>query len=139
AQHPVPARSGSRLLHVRRDGLSDLRFDALPGLLEPGELLVFNDTRVLRARLRGSKDTGGRIEVLIEHITGEREALAQLRASQPPRPGTRLVFGWAHATVIGRAGEFWQFRFDDPVRAAIDREGELPLPPYITHAPDAQD
>ena len=139
AQHPGPARSASRLLHVRRDGLSDLRFDALPGLLEPGELLVFNDTRVLRARLRGSKDTGGRIEALVERITSEHEALAQLRASKPPRPGTRLAFGSAHATVTGRAGEFWKLRFDDPVLAAIDREGELPLPPYITHAPDAED
>ena len=139
AQHPGATRSASRLMHVRRDGLADLRFDALPELLEPGELLVFNDTRVLRARLRGAKATGGRIEALIERVTGEREALAQLRASKPPRPGARLAFGSAQATVTGRDGEFWQLRFDEPVLAVLERDGELPLPPYIAHAPDAED
>ena len=139
AQHPGASRSASRLLHVRRDGLDDLRFDQLPGLLEPGELLVFNDTRVLRARLRGTKASGGRVEVLIERVSGEHEALAQLRASKPPRPGGRLVFGSSEATVIERAGEFWLLRFDAPVLAVLDRDGELPLPPYITHAPDADD
>ena len=139
AQHPGAARSASRLLHVRRDGLDDLRFDALPALLEPGDLLVFNDTRVLRARLHGTKASGGRVEALIERVTGEHEALAQLRVSKPPRPGVRLSWRSSQAEVIGRAGEFWQLRFDDPVLAALDHEGELPLPPYITHAPDAED
>ncbi|RPH66586.1 MAG: tRNA preQ1(34) S-adenosylmethionine ribosyltransferase-isomerase QueA [Burkholderiales bacterium] len=140
AQHPGAARSASRLLHVRRDVLADLRFDMLPALLEPGDLLVFNDTRVLRARLRGAKASGGRVEALIERITGdEREALAQLRTSKPPRPGTRLIWRSGGAEVIERAGEFWRLRFDEPVLAALDRDGELPLPPYIGHAPDADD
>jgi len=139
AQHPEAARSASRLLHVRRDELADLRFDDLPGLLAPGELLVFNDTRVLRARLRGAKASGGRVEALIERVSGEHEALAQLRASKPPRPGGRLSFGSSAATVIERAGQFWLLRFDEPVLAVLDRDGELPLPPYITHSPDAED
>ena len=104
AQHPGASRSASRLLHVRRDGLDDLRFDALPALLEPGDLLVFNDTRVLRARLHGTKASGGRVEALVE-----------------------------------RAGEFWRLRFDEPVLAVLDRDGELPLPPYIDHAPGPED
>jgi len=139
AQHPAASRSASRLLHVGRDTLTDLRFDALPGLLAPGDLLVFNDTRVLRARLRGSKASGGRIEALVERVTGECEALVQLRASKPPRPGGRLSFRSSGATVVGRIGEFWQLRFDEPVPAVLERDGELPLPPYITHAPDAED
>ena len=139
AQHPTASRSASRLLHVGRDTLTDLRFDALPGLLAPGDLLVFNDTRVLRARLRGSKASGGRIEALVERVTGECEALVQLRASKPPRPGGRLSFRSSGATVVGRIGEFWQLRFDEPVPAVLERDGELPLPPYITHAPDAED
>jgi S-adenosylmethionine:tRNA ribosyltransferase-isomerase len=139
AQHPAASRSASRLLHVGRDTLTDLRFDALPGLLAPGDLLVFNDTRVLRARLRGSKASGGRIEALVERVTGECEALVQLRASKPPRPGGRLSFRSSGATVVGRVGEFWQLRFDQPVAAVLERDGELPLPPYITHAPDAED
>lgn len=139
AQHPESSRSASRLLHVRADGLSDLRFDELPRLLAPGDLLVLNDTRVLRARLRGAKASGGRVEALIERVSGEREALAQLRASKPPRPGGRLVFGSSAATVIARAGEFWLLHFDEPVLAVLDRDGEVPLPPYISHAPDAQD
>jgi S-adenosylmethionine:tRNA ribosyltransferase-isomerase len=139
AQHPAARRSASRLLHVGRETLADLRFDALPELLAAGDLLVFNDTRVLRARLRGSKASGGRVEVLIERVTGECEALAQLRASKPPRPDTRLAFRSSSATVAGRAGEFWQLRFDEPVTAVLEREGELPLPPYITHPPGADD
>ncbi|MCL4774940.1 MAG: tRNA preQ1(34) S-adenosylmethionine ribosyltransferase-isomerase QueA [Burkholderiaceae bacterium] len=139
AQRPGATRSASRLLHVRRDGLADLRFDALPALLGPGTLLVFNDTRVLRARLRGAKASGGRIEALVERVCGEHEALVQLRASKPPRPGGRLVFATSAAAVIERAGEFWLLRFDDPVLAVLDRDGEAPLPPYITHAPGAED
>ncbi|MBN9461101.1 MAG: tRNA preQ1(34) S-adenosylmethionine ribosyltransferase-isomerase QueA [Burkholderiales bacterium] len=139
AQHPSVERTASRLLHVAHGALADLRFDALPGLLAPGDLLVLNDTRVLRARLRGAKASGGRVEVLVERVTGEREALAQLRASKPPRPGTRLLLGSAGAEVLERDGEFWLLRFDAPVLDVLEREGMLPLPPYITHAPDAED
>ena len=140
AQHPVPDRSGSRLLHVRADGLDDRAFRDLPGLLSPGDLLVMNDTRVIRARLLGEKaSTGGAVEALIERVTGEREAIAQLRASKSARPGTRLRFGSAEATVTGRHEEFFLLSFDEPVLEALEREGRLPLPPYIEHTPDAQD
>jgi len=139
AQHPGTRRADSRLLHVTRDSLADLHFADLPSLLAPGDLLVFNDTRVLRARLHGTKDTGGRIEALVERVLDEREALVQLRASKPPKPGTRLHWRAGGAMVLAREGEFWRLRFDEPVHACLRREGELPLPPYITRAPEARD
>ena len=140
AQHPVADRPASRLLHVRADGLADLGFRDLPSLLSPGDLLVMNDTRVIRARLLGEKaDTGGAVEALVERITDEREAIAQLRASKTARPGTRLRFGAALATVTGRHDEFFTLVFDDPVLDVLEREGRLPLPPYIEHAPVAGD
>lgn len=139
AQHPGAERSASRLLHAGHGTLVDLRIDALPALLAPGDLLVLNDTRVLRARLRGSKASGGRVEVLIERVSSEHEALVQLRASKPPRPGTRLAWRSGGAQVLERQGEFWRLRFDAPVLAVLEREGELPLPPYIAHAPGAED
>lgn len=139
AQHPAAQRTQSRLLQVAADGLHDLRFTDLPALLAPGDLLVFNDTRVLRARLFGSKATGGRFEALIERVTGEHEALAQLRVSKPPRPGSRLLWQHGGAQVIERAGEFWRLRFDEPVLQVLDREGRLPLPPYIEHTPGTDD
>jgi len=139
AQHPGTQRADSRLLHVARDSLVDLRFSDLPGLLAPGDLLVFNDTRVLHARLHGTKDTGGRVEALVERVVGEHEALVQLRASKPPKPGTRLRWSTSGATVLAREGEFWRLRFDDPVHECLRREGALPLPPYIDRAPESAD
>lgn len=94
AQSPMLERSTSRLLHVAPDRLEDRRFRDLPALLAPGDLLVVNDTRVIKARLLGEKaDTRGRIEALIERITGPHTAVSQLRASKTPRPGTALTFG----------------------------------------------
>ena len=87
AQSPAPSRSGSRLLHVAGLNLTDLRFTDLPALLQPGDLLVFNDTRVIHARIRGRKPTGGDVEILVERITGPTRAVVQLKASHPPRPG----------------------------------------------------
>jgi S-adenosylmethionine:tRNA ribosyltransferase-isomerase len=140
AQHPIAARTGSRLLQVRSDGFADLAFRELAGLLAPGDLLVMNDTRVLKARLLGEKDaTGGAVEALVERITGERSAVAQLRASKTARPGTVLRFGSARATVTGRHDEFFLLEFDEPVLDALEREGRLPLPPYIDHAAGADD
>ena len=140
AQHPVAARTSSRLLHVRGDGLADLAFRDLPGLLAPGDLLVMNDTRVLKARLLGEKAaTGGAVEALVERITGERSAVAQLRASKTARPGAVLRFGSARATVTGRLEEFFLLEFDEPVLEALEREGRLPLPPYIEHAAGGDD
>lgn len=140
AQQPMADRPGSRLLHVRRDRVDDLRFRDLSGLLLPGDLLVMNDTKVLRARLLGHKEgTGGQVEALVERLTGENEALVQLRASKSARAGTRLRFGTATATVTGRLGEFFLLEFDEPAIAALEREGHTPLPPYIEHPADAID
>ncbi len=140
AQTPAEQRSASRLLHVNGLHRSDLRFDALPGLLKAGDLLVLNDTRVIKARLLGAKvDTGGNVEALIERVTDEHEALAQLRVSKTPRPGTRLRFGAATAQVLGRADQFFRLRFDAPVLAVLASEGHTPLPPYIEHPAAAVD
>ncbi len=139
AQHPGARRADSRLLHVTPDALTDLRFPDLPTLLAPGDLLVFNDTRVIRARLHGVKDTGGRVEALVERVLDAHDALVQLRASKPPKPGTRLRWRTSGATVLAREDGFWRLRFDDDVHECLQREGALPLPPYIERAPEAAD
>src|SRR5215212_5021699 len=90
AQAPLPERSASRLLVMHGVSLDDRIFSELPSLLAPGDLLVMNDTRVLHARLRGHKDSGGQVEVLVERLLSETDVLAQVRASKPPRPGTRI-------------------------------------------------
>jgi S-adenosylmethionine:tRNA ribosyltransferase-isomerase len=142
AQHPAQERSGSRLLRLSHDGLSDQRFAELPGLLEAGDVLVFNDTRVIKARLYGVKDTGGRVEVLIERALGPYEALAQVKASKPPRAGGRLrLAGAVEATILERRDDLYRLRFagEDSVFATLDRHGSVPLPPYIGHAPVDED
>jgi S-adenosylmethionine:tRNA ribosyltransferase-isomerase len=105
------------------------------GLLDPGDVLVVNDTRVIKARLHGRKDSGGEIEVLVERVLDAHRALAQVRASKAPKPGRRLLLGGGvEAKVLGRQGEFFELRFDEEVLDALTRHGEVPLPPYITHA-----
>jgi S-adenosylmethionine:tRNA ribosyltransferase-isomerase len=140
AQAPAADRAGSRLLRVGPDRLDDLRVRDLPRLLAPGDLLVLNDTRVIKARLLGRKDdTGGAVEALVERVTGEREALVQLRASKTPRPGGLLRFGSVPARVAGRVESFFVLHFDEPVLEVLEREGRVPLPPYIERAAAAQD
>lgn len=142
AQHPAARRDASRLLHLDADGgLHDLQFTDLPTLLRPGDLLVFNDTRVIKARLRGHKETGGQVEILIERILAPARALVHLRASKAPRSGACLLFaaGAVRAQVLGRRGELYELAFPEPVLDVLEREGDVPLPPYITHAPEAQD
>lgn len=136
AQAPLAGRSDSRLLRVQ-PAPADLRFTDLPTLLNPGDLLVFNDTRVIHARLFGTKDSGGQVEVMIERPLGAHEALAQIRASKSPKPGTRLhLEGALDVEVLGRAGEFFHLRFPatDELIALLERHGRLPLPPYIERA-----
>ena len=136
AQAPLDRRTDSRLLRVQ-PSLADLHFADLPSLLAPGDLLVFNDTRVLHARLFGTKDTGGQVEVMIERPLGGHEALAQVRASKSPKPGSRLhLEGALDVEVLGRAGEFFHLRFPDTddLVALLERHGRLPLPPYIERA-----
>ena len=142
AQHPSKARSASRLLCVGAASIADRRFSELPQLLAPGDLLVFNDTRVIKARLAGEKASGGRVEVLIERVLSEHEALAQIRSSKPPRAGSTMrLAGSFEARVLGREGEFYRLRFPDGavVFELLERHGSVPLPPYITHAPRAED
>lgn len=143
AQHPAAERGASRLLRVEPSGeLRDLAFRDLPALLDAKDLLVFNDTRVIKARLRGRKDSGGEVEVLIERVLGADAALAHVRASKSPKPGRRIDFApGVSAEVTGRRGEFFELRFaaGRPVVDILAAHGEVPLPPYITHAPGSDD
>ncbi len=137
AQAPLPVRSSSRLLRLEGGLIEDRRFGDLTELLTPGDLLVINDTRVLHARLFGIKDSGGRIEVLVERLLGGQELLAQVRASKPPRAGSRLhLEGAIAAEVVAREGEFYRLRIDgaEDVAELLERHGRLPLPPYIERA-----
>ena len=144
ARYPLDQRGGSRLLHVdpAADAFADGRFADLPALFRPGDLLVFNDTRVIKARLFGEKETGGRIEALVERVLSEHEALAFIRASHGPRPGMRLRFaGAVEAEVVERQGDLYRLAFDPArtVLAWLDDYGLLPLPPYIDRAAEADD
>lgn len=143
AQHPLPDRGGSRLLCL--DGpsgrLEDRRFGDLPDLLRPGDLLVLNDTRVMRARLFGVKETGGRVEVLIERLYGPEDALAHVRASKPPRPGSRVrLDGGEVLGVLGRDGDMFRLRSEgEPFSRLMERYGHMPLPPYIQRPDEEED
>jgi S-adenosylmethionine:tRNA ribosyltransferase-isomerase len=141
AQHPPSERTASRLLHVDADGhLHDRRFPEILELLRPGDLLVVNDTRVIKARLHGRKDTGGEVEVLVERVLDHRRALAMVRASKPPKEGRVLLLAGAiEAVVRGRRGEFYEIEFPDTVLDLLARYGEVPLPPYITHEAIGED
>jgi S-adenosylmethionine:tRNA ribosyltransferase-isomerase len=145
AQLPAAERSASRLLVA--SALKDLHFTDLPSLLRPGDLLVFNDSKVIPARLHALKDTGGAVEILVERVLDETTALVMLRASKKPAAGATLVLQKTGAEdhparVIGRDPEHddrFQIDFQAPVFEVLDTHGELPLPPYITHEPTAQD
>ncbi|MEP7061268.1 MAG: tRNA preQ1(34) S-adenosylmethionine ribosyltransferase-isomerase QueA [Betaproteobacteria bacterium] len=142
AQAPPAQRSDSRLLRVDSDARVDGRFVDLPHWLARGDLVVFNDTRVIKARVRGTKPTGGRVEMLVERIDGDHAAWAQLRASHLPQVGTTIAFpGAAIATVRTREGRFFHLAFDmaTPVAEWLDAHGTLPLPPYITRVADSND
>ena len=124
---------------LRGERIAHRRFTALVDLLAGGDLLVVNDTRVIKARLRARKDSGGAAQLLIERVLGERRALCQARASKPLRVGRWLRVGDARIAVVGRCGEFHLLDFDAPVAAVLARYGEVPLPPYIDRAADAND
>jgi len=131
AQEPLAERSASRLLRVG-DTLTDMTFSELPSLLQPGDLLVLNDTRVIPARMFGSKATGGKIEVLLERSLDETTALVQMRSSKSPKPGAQLNFdGGINAELLRREDNFFVLRFDRPVLEAFNASGHMPLPPYI--------
>ena len=141
AQHPAAQRTASRLLHVdgRTGAMVDRRFIDIVELLDPNDLLVVNDTRVIKARLHGHKDSGGEVEVLVERVLDAHRVLAQVRASKSPKPGRRIVLGGTQAEVLGRQGEFFELRFDAEVLDTLARHGEVPLPPYIRHTAIAED
>ena len=140
AQHPLADRAASRLLHVARGGFEDRCFADIDTLLRAGDLLVFNDTKVINARLLGRKPSGGKVEALIERVLEPTLALAMVRTSHTPTPGTELIFNESvHATVEGRQDEFFVLRFDRDVQTALAQHGRVPLPPYIEHAADSTD
>ena len=142
AQHPATERTASRLLHLdgRSGALADRAFADLPRLLRPGDLVVLNDTRVIKARLFGRKSTGGRAEVFVERIVGEREALVLMRSGHRTRAGARLVVGDGVAVeVLAVEEDLFRVRFSEPVMQVLERHGQVPLPPYVRHVPDAAD
>lgn len=144
AQAPLPERSASRLLLVppAPDALTDACMRDLPALLRAGDLLVFNDTRVIPARLFGQKATGGRVEILIERLLGAQRARAQIGASKTPKPGSRIALdAGGEVEVVGRDGEFHilQFHVGEPLEAWLLHAGRLPLPPYIQREPGLDD
>ena len=142
AQHPPKLRGASRLLEVNKTSLKDSQFADLVNLIHGHDLLVLNDTRVLKARLLGEKESGGKVEVMVERVLNEHEVLAQVRASNSPKPESLInIDGKFLARVLGREGEFFHLRFEDQasVTDLLERHGHLPLPPYITHEADSDD
>jgi S-adenosylmethionine:tRNA ribosyltransferase-isomerase len=143
AQHPAAERGAARLLRLAAapsPALSDHPFSALADFIDPGDVLVFNDTRVMKARLFGAKESGGQVEVLVERVIGAREVLAHVRASKSPRAGSRIrLEDKIDVTVIGRDDDLFHLRFEADVDSVLEAYGHVPLPPYITHTPDASD
>ncbi len=144
AQHPAAERSASRLLDATSATPVDRIFRILPALLEPGDLLVFNDTKVVKARLFGEKPTGGKAELLIERVLVGHEVAAHMRVSKKPQPGTALKMqGGFTATLNGRwpdeQGSLFRFTLSDDPFALMERHGHVPLPPYIEHRDTTED
>jgi S-adenosylmethionine:tRNA ribosyltransferase-isomerase len=143
AQQPLPARSASRLLRLARTGGAprDLRMADLPGELAPGDLLVFNDTRVVPARVMGRKASGGQVEIFLERVLpGDgRHALVQLRASKSLRPGMPIATAGGELQLVALAGSMWEVQTPGDALAFFEAHGRVPLPPYITRAPDEND
>lgn len=142
ATHPSAERRASRLLSLNAAGnsLEDRLFRDLPSLLQSGDLLVFNDTRVIRARLHGHKQTGGKVEILIERIVSELTALAHIKASKTPKPGTMIALpGACTATVMQRAEDLFVLQFSTAISPYLERHGEVPLPPYLGRGAEPAD
>ncbi|MBB2897124.1 tRNA preQ1(34) S-adenosylmethionine ribosyltransferase-isomerase QueA [Pseudomonas sp. AS2.8] len=142
ARHPLAERRGSRLLVL--DGpsgeLSHRHFADLLGYLRPGDLMVFNDTRVIPARLFGQKASGGKLEILVERVLDEERVLAHVRSSKSPKPGSRiLIDGGAEAAMVARHDALFELKFAEPVLPLLERVGHMPLPPYIDRPDEAED
>ena len=140
AQFPPAERGDSRLLYLNGSETQDLMFRDLESLLQPDDLLIFNNTKVIPARLFGRKSTGGRIEILIERITDENRALAHIRSSKSPKAGATLILDGddSEVEVTGREGALFQLQFREPAIDVLNRIGHIPLPPYIERA-DGED
>ena len=139
ARYPTTARRASRLLVVGAR-VEDRRFADLPRFLRAGDLLVFNNTRVIRARLRGRKETGGQVEIMIERVQSDCEALAQVRASKSPRTDSVIeLSGDCTAMVLGREGEMFHLRFSRSLDEFLEAHGEVPLPPYLGRDAESAD
>ena len=149
AQHPTAERSGSRLLDGSADTPADRMFRDLPHLVHPGDLMVFNDTQVIKARLFGEKDTGGKLELLVERVLPGNEVVAHMKVSKKPLPGARVHMaggeraGGFTGTLLGRwpheDGPLFHFRLSGEPHALMQQHGHVPLPPYITHTDTAED
>jgi S-adenosylmethionine:tRNA ribosyltransferase-isomerase len=139
AQSPLADRDASRLMVVAGDEPEHLCFRDLPGLLQPDDLLIVNDTRVVKARLLATKDSGGRAEILLERIEAGDIALCQVRVSKPLKVGRTLFLGDTRLTVLGREGPFYRLSFPGSVMAVLDAHGSVPLPPYIARPPGPED
>lgn len=147
AQYPLKERTASRLLRLRGDKISDLHFSDLPGLLTADDLLVFNNTKVIPARLHGVKETGGKVEVLVERVLDEHHLLAHIKASKAPKPGVHLTLEESiDATMLERVGDLFKLHFKDIVKTdnttvfdLLEQYGHMPLPPYIERADDELD
>lgn len=146
AQRPLAERTASRLLHVGAQALQDLHFAEVENLIRSGDVLVFNNTRVLKARLFGRKPSGGKVELLIERVLGTHQALALLRSSHPPQPGQEILLGEPKnatpavvAVVRGRQDNFFVLEFNADVLHTLETFGHLPLPPYIQHSDANED
>jgi S-adenosylmethionine:tRNA ribosyltransferase-isomerase len=142
AQSPLPERRASRLLTLdgRTGAIGDRRFVDLIDWLEPRDLLVLNNTRVLPARLQGRKASGGRVELLLERVLGGSSGRFQLRASRSPKPGSEIVLdGGARATVTARDGDLFDLKLDRPLEHWLETHGSVPLPPYIGRPPEDRD
>jgi len=141
AQHPAEKRTASRLLHLdaATGALRDLAFTDLAGLVDKRDVVVLNDTRVVKARLFGRKASGGRVEIFVERAINARAALALVRAGHSPKTGSEITIGDVRATVEGREGELYRLGFSEEVEKVLERHGNVPLPPYIRHAADAGD
>ena len=139
AQRPLDSRSASRLLVLAGKSPRHCQFDDLPDLLGAGDLLVVNDSRVIKARLMAQKDSGGRAEVLVERILDTTRAVCQVRVSKPLKPNRCLYQDGHRIDVVGRDGEFYLLDFNAPVAEYLDTCGEVPLPPYIERPPDSVD
>ncbi|RDH84119.1 MAG: tRNA preQ1(34) S-adenosylmethionine ribosyltransferase-isomerase QueA [endosymbiont of Galathealinum brachiosum] len=147
AQYPLQDRTASRLLHLRDDKIADLHFPDLLDLLTPNDLLVFNNTKVIPARLHGLKETGGKVEVLVERVLDEHHLLAHVKASKSPKTGARLILEQGiEATMLERVGDLFKLRFKDAAREQdtgvldlLDEFGHMPLPPYIEREDEQAD